>query len=85
MWRIAFISLALVSVSVRSAFTIEEPKYSVVHQYADFEVRDYPAYLVAETAVDFIGHALGRGGERAPEAPRLAIAHRLAEVAAIGL
>lgn len=62
MWRIAFISLALVSVSVRSAFAIEEPKYSVVHQYADFEVRDYPAYLVAETAVDFIGHALGRGG-----------------------
>jgi hypothetical protein len=52
MWRIAFISFALVIVSVRSAFAIEEPKYSVVQRYADFEVRDYPAYLVAETTVE---------------------------------
>jgi hypothetical protein len=52
MWRIAFISLALVMATVRSAFAVEEPKYSIVHQYADFEVRDYPAYLVAETTVE---------------------------------
>jgi hypothetical protein len=52
MRRIAFISLALVIGTVRSVFAIEEPKYSVVHQYADFEVRDYPTYLVAETTVE---------------------------------
>jgi hypothetical protein len=52
MWRAAFLSIALLAAGVRSAFAIEEPKYSVVHQYADFEVRDYPAYLVAETTVE---------------------------------
>lgn len=52
MWRIVFVSIALLMATMRSAFAIEEPKYAVVHRYADFEVRDYPAYLVAETTVE---------------------------------
>ena len=52
MWRIAILSIALITMPLRSAFAVEEAKYSVVKSYPDFEVRDYPAYLVAETTVD---------------------------------
>jgi hypothetical protein len=33
------------------AAAIEEPKFRLVHQYADFEVRDYAPYLIAATTV----------------------------------
>jgi len=52
MWQMAFLSLALITMPLRNAFAVEETKYSVVKSYPDFEVRDYPAYLVAETTVD---------------------------------
>lgn len=42
--------LALVSVSM-PAFAIEEPAYEVVQQMGDVEVRQYPAYVVAEVVM----------------------------------
>jgi hypothetical protein len=51
MLRAAALSLAALLILTGCAAAIEEPKFKVVHQYADFEVRDYPAYLVAETTV----------------------------------
>jgi SOUL heme-binding protein len=64
MWRIAFISFALLIGTVRSVFAVEEPKYSIVHRYADFEVRDYRAYLVAETTVESDFENAGNQGFR---------------------
>ena len=51
MLRAATLSLAALLILTGSAAAIEEPKFKVVHQYADFEVRDYAAYIVAETTV----------------------------------
>ena len=51
MLRAAMLLLAALLMLTGSAAAIEEPKFKVVHQYADFEVRDYPTYLVAETTV----------------------------------
>jgi hypothetical protein len=44
------------------ADAIEEPKYTVVRQYDDFEIRDYPPYLVAEVVVPGPADAAGNQG-----------------------
>jgi hypothetical protein len=49
--RAATLSLGVLLFLTGRAAAIEEPKFNVVHQYADFEIRDYPPYLVAETIV----------------------------------
>jgi len=51
MSRAATLSLGALMLLTGRAAAIEEPKFKVVHQYADFEVRDYASYLVAETTV----------------------------------
>lgn len=51
MLRAATISLGALLFLTGRAAAIEEPKFNVVHQYADFEVRHYAPYLVAETIV----------------------------------
>jgi|SRR5579871_2215133 len=51
MWRTVLLSVAVVLSLTQDANAIEEPKFKVVHTYADFEVRDYAPYVVAETVV----------------------------------
>jgi effector-binding domain-containing protein len=46
--NLAFISL----IATGCALTAEEVPYAVVVEAEDFELRDYPAYVVAETVVD---------------------------------
>jgi hypothetical protein len=46
------------------ASAIEEPKYTVVRQYDDFEVRDYAPYLVAEVVVPGPAEEAGNRGFR---------------------
>jgi effector-binding domain-containing protein len=44
--------LLLASIAGGCAITAEEVKYTVVMKSNSFELRDYPAYIVAETAVE---------------------------------
>jgi hypothetical protein len=44
------------------ASAIEEPKYTVVHQYDGFEVREYAPYLVAEVVVPGPAEEAGNRG-----------------------
>lgn len=48
-----------------SALAIDEPRYAVIRTYADFEVRRYEAYLVAETTVRAAAEEAGNQGFRA--------------------
>lgn len=52
MWRALFLSLSLVVAMTHGAAAIEEPKYKAVRTFADFEVRDYAPYIVAETTAN---------------------------------
>jgi hypothetical protein len=50
---IPFLSLCLASVLfVRDAQAIEETKYEVIESEGEFELRQYPAHVVAETLVE---------------------------------
>ena len=51
MYRAVMLSLAALVFLTGKAAAIEEPKFKLVHQYGDFELRDYTPYLVAETTV----------------------------------
>jgi hypothetical protein len=51
MFRAVAFSLAALLCLTGRAAAIEEPKFRLVHHYADFELRDYAPYLVAETTV----------------------------------
>ena len=46
------------------AHAIEEPEYTVVRRYADFEIRDYAPYLVAEVLVPGPAEQAGNQGFR---------------------
>ena len=51
--RIAsFATLLLALLASPIAMAIEEPRYQVIEQDGAFELRDYAAYLVAETRVE---------------------------------
>jgi hypothetical protein len=43
--------LILLVVFCCRALAVEEPSYKVLNQYEEFEIRQYPAYIVAETLV----------------------------------
>lgn len=57
----AAIVLGLLSPMVRA---IEEPKYTVLHQYDGFEIREYAPYLVAEVVVPGPAEDAGNQGFR---------------------
>lgn len=46
------------------AGAIEEPRYSVVQSFQDFEIREYPPYLVAEVIVPGPADSAGNAGFR---------------------
>jgi hypothetical protein len=46
------------------ASAVEEPKYTVVHEYDGFEIRDYAPYLVAEVVVPGPAGEAGNQGFR---------------------
>jgi hypothetical protein len=46
------------------AMALESPRYEVVRRYADFELRDYAPYLVAETEVEGDREEAGSEGFR---------------------
>ena len=48
----AFATLLLALLASPIAMAIEEPRYQVIEQDGAFELRDYAAYLVAETRVE---------------------------------
>ena len=43
---------ALVCLLGLSVHAYEQPKYQVIAEYSDYEIREYEPYLVAETVVD---------------------------------
>jgi len=49
--RAATILLGALMLLTGPAMALEEPKFKLVQKFADFEVRDYATYLVAETIV----------------------------------
>lgn len=59
------ISAVLVSLLIPgAAMAIEKAPYSVIEKDGDFEIRDYPAIIVAETIVEGNFEAVGNAGFR---------------------
>ena len=63
-FKSAFLALFGFVASVVGASAVEEPPYQVVVRDGDFEIRDYPALRVAETAVDADRGSAGNQGFR---------------------
>lgn len=56
----AILALSLVLIApIKSAMAIEEPAYTLVHQYPEFELRRYAPVLIAETKVSGKFDAVG--------------------------
>jgi len=65
--RIAGAALAIVvtlGLAAGEAMAIEEPKYTVIEQAEDFELRQYEPYIVAETLVEGDFSEVGNEGFR---------------------
>ena len=60
----AIATATVVSLSSPMASAIEEPQYTVVRQYAGFEIREYAPYLVAEVLVPGPAEEAGNQGFR---------------------
>ena len=60
----AIATATVLSLSSPMASAIEEPQYTVVRQYAGFEIREYAPYLVAEVLVAGPAEEAGNQGFR---------------------
>ena len=63
-WLGMVIGLALVVAFPRTTMATEKAKYTVVHDFKDFEIRDYPPAIVAETDVESDFEDAGNEGFR---------------------
>lgn len=48
MWKTSLAAVLLLSILPATSFAVEEPPYTVVRAYPEFEIREYAAYTVAE-------------------------------------
>ena len=64
MKALQYLATCILLMTGSPAMAVEEPQYEVVRTYESFEVRHYPAYLVAETLVGAAAEEAGNQGFR---------------------
>lgn len=64
MKALQYLATCILLMTGNPAMAVEEPQYEVVRTYESFEVRRYPAYLVAETLVGAAAEDAGNQGFR---------------------
>jgi hypothetical protein len=64
MTRFQYLAACILLVAWSPAMAIDEPRYTLVHAYEAFEVRQYEPYLVAETVVRADAEEAGNQGFR---------------------
>ena len=50
-WLTSLVALLMITMLPATGYAVEEPAYTTVRTFPDFEIRQYPAYTVAEVLV----------------------------------